>query len=113
MADAAAAGAADEAAVAEPAASAANAISEEEVSALLESNAAGKVRPYDMTSQRINQTRLPMLENVCRGLAEKMGPALAALVGRDAAVQFTASIRPRRANCRPRLPVPRASPSFG
>jgi flagellar motor switch protein FliM len=108
MADAAAAGAADEAAVAEPAASAANAISEEEVSALLESNAAGKVRPYDMTSQRINQTRLPMLENVCRGLAEKMGPALAALVGRDAAVQFNGVDTAKAGELQAALPVPSA-----
>jgi hypothetical protein len=43
------------------AASGANAISDEEVSALLEGGAPGNVRPYDLTARRINRTQLPML----------------------------------------------------
>jgi hypothetical protein len=38
------------------------AISEEEVSALLEKNGGDGTRPYDFTAQRINRMQLPMLE---------------------------------------------------
>jgi flagellar motor switch protein FliM len=84
----------------------ASAISEEEVSALLESNQDSRVRPYDMTAIRINRTQLPMLETVCRGMAEKMSSALAALLGRDAVVQFTALDSAKAAELQAALPVP-------
>jgi flagellar motor switch protein FliM len=69
---------------------AASAISEEEVSALLEKTSTGKVRPYDFMAQRINQTQLPMLEIVSKSFADRMGASLSGLLGRDATVQFTA-----------------------
>ena len=76
------------AAAGEAAAPETNAISPEEVSALLETNAAGNVRPYDLTAHRVNLARLPALEAACKSLAEKMAAALGALVGRDVTVQF-------------------------
>ncbi len=72
------------------AARAASAISDEEVSALLEKTSLGKVRPYDLMAQRINRTRLPMLEIVSKSFADRMGPSLSALLGHNATVQFTA-----------------------
>jgi flagellar motor switch protein FliM len=98
---AAGAAAADEAAAPES-----NAISPEEVSALLESNAAGNVRPYDLTAQRVNLTRLPTLEAACKSLAEKMGPAMGALVGRDVTVQFTALDPGKAGDFQAALPSP-------
>jgi flagellar motor switch protein FliM len=96
-----------EAAAAEPtAAPDASAISEEEVSALLEGNASSNVRPYDLTSQRVNRTQLPMLEIVCKSFAEKMSLALSTLVGRDATVQFSALDSARAAELQAALPVP-------
>jgi flagellar motor switch protein FliM len=84
----------------------ASAISEEEVSALLENTGNGDVRPYDMTSLRVNRTQLPMLETVCKSFAEKMSLALSTLVGRDAAVQFTALDSAKAAELQAALPVP-------
>jgi flagellar motor switch protein FliM len=99
--------AADSTAGAGPAASAAgSAISEEEVSALLETGGASNVRPYDLTTQRINRTQLPMLETVCKNFAEKMTPALSALVSREATVQFTALDASKAAELQAALPVP-------
>ncbi len=46
-----------------------NAISEEEVSALLEKSGAESVRPYDFSAQRINRTQLPMLEIIVKSFA--------------------------------------------
>jgi hypothetical protein len=72
------------AAAGEAAAPETNAISPEEVSALLETNAAGNVRPYDLTAHRVNLARLPALEAACKSLAEKMAaasPAAAAPAG--------------------------------
>ena len=57
-----------------------NAISDEEVSALLENPPAGNVRSYDLMARRINRTQLPMLETVCRLLAERKAAALSSLV---------------------------------
>jgi flagellar motor switch protein FliM len=88
------------------AASGANAISDEEVSALLEGGAPGNVRPYDLTARRINRTQLPMLETVCRSFAERMAAALSALVGRDATVQFTALDSAKAGELQAALPVP-------
>lgn len=83
-----------------------HAISEEEVSALLENQTADNVRPYDLTSQRVNRTQLPMLEAAAKALAEKMGAAATALVGRDVAVQLT-SLDPAKADdLQAALPAP-------
>ncbi|MGO9993940.1 MAG: flagellar motor switch protein FliM [Steroidobacteraceae bacterium] len=97
---------AEAAAVEQTAAPDVSAISEEEVSALLESNGNSNVRPYDLTSQRVNRTQLPMLETVCKSFAEKMGLALSALVGRDATVQFAALDCAKAAELQAALPVP-------
>ncbi|MGA2187165.1 MAG: FliM/FliN family flagellar motor switch protein [Steroidobacteraceae bacterium] len=98
--------AAEAAAAEQTAAPDASAISEEEVSALLEGNASSNVRPYDLTSQRVNRTQLPMLEIVCKSFAEKMSLALSTLVGRDATVQFSALDSARAAELQAALPVP-------
>jgi len=84
----------------------ASAISEEEVSALLEGGAAGNVQPYDMMAHRVNRMQLPMLEMICKSMAEKMSTALAALVGRDASVQFSGLDSAKAAELQATLPVP-------
>ncbi len=83
-----------------------NAISDEEVSALLENPPAGNVRAYDMMARRINRTQLPMLETVCRLLAERMAASLSSLVGRDATAQFTALDSAKAGELQAALPVP-------
>jgi flagellar motor switch protein FliM len=87
-------------------ATSASAISEEEVSALLEKNASGNVRPYDFTTQRINRTQLPMLEIVCKTLADHMSASLGNLLGRGSTVQFTALDSAKAGDLQPTLPVP-------
>ncbi|HWX33963.1 MAG TPA: FliM/FliN family flagellar motor switch protein [Steroidobacteraceae bacterium] len=82
------------------------AISEEEVSALLEKNAAGAARPYDFTAQRINRTQLPLLEVVSKSFAERAGASLSALLGRDASMQFTSLESAKSADLQAALPVP-------
>lgn len=83
-----------------------SAISEEEVSALLEKNAASNVRPYDFSAQRVNRTQLPMLEIVSKTLAERIGLTLSTLLGRDATVQFTALDSAKAGELQATLPVP-------
>jgi flagellar motor switch protein FliM len=82
------------------------AISEEEVSALLEKNAADTSRPYDLTAQRINRTQLPLLEAVSKSFAERSGASLSALLGRDATMQFTSLESAKGADLHATLPVP-------
>jgi flagellar motor switch protein FliM len=82
------------------------AISDEEVSALLENNAADPVRPYDFTAQRINRMQLPLLEVVSKSFAERAGASLSALLGRDASMQFTALESAKSADLQAALPVP-------
>ena len=82
------------------------AISDEEVSALLEKNDASGVRPYDFTSQRINRMQLPLLEVVSKSFAERAGASLSALLGRDASMQFTALESAKSADLQAALPAP-------
>jgi len=82
------------------------AISDEEVSALLEKNSADAVRPYDFTAQRINRMQLPLLEVVCKSFAERAGASLSTLLGRDAAMQFTSLESAKSADLQAALPVP-------
>jgi flagellar motor switch protein FliM len=82
------------------------AISDEEVSALLEKNDANGVRPYDFTSQRINRTQLPLLEVVSKSFAERAGASLSALLGRDASMQFNALESANSADLQAALPAP-------
>ena len=83
-----------------------SAISEEEVSALLEKNASDGVRPYDFTSQRVNRTQLPLLEIVSKSLAERMTGSLCGLLGRDASVHFSALDSAKAGDLQAALPVP-------
>jgi flagellar motor switch protein FliM len=82
------------------------AISEEEVSALLEKNTAETARPYDFTAQRINRMQLPLLEVVSKSFADRAGASLSALLGRDAAMQFTSLESAKSADLQAALPVP-------
>ena len=89
-----------------PEAQARAAISDEEVSALLEKNGADAVRPYDFTAQRINRMQLPLLEVVSKSFAERAGASLSTLLGRDAAMQFTSLESAKSADLQAALPVP-------
>ena len=82
------------------------AISDEEVSALLEKNSADAVRPYDFTAQRINRMQLPLLEVVSKTFADRAGASLSAMLGRDASVQFTSLESAKSADLQAALPVP-------
>jgi flagellar motor switch protein FliM len=82
------------------------AISDEEVSALLEKNAPDGVRPYDFTAQRINRMQLPLLEVVCKSFAERAGVALSTMLGRDASMQFASLESAKSADLQASLPVP-------
>jgi len=84
----------------------ANAISAEEVSALLEKQAPDAVRPFDFSAQRINRSQLPMLQIIARSFAPRAAATLSGLIGRDTAVEFT-SIEPIRvADLQASLPTP-------
>lgn len=89
-----------------PEAQARAAISDEEVSALLEKNGADAVRPYDFAAQRINRMQLPLLEVVSKSFAERAGASLSTLLGRDAAMQFTSLESAKSADMQAALPVP-------
>jgi flagellar motor switch protein FliM len=65
-----------------------HAISEEEVSALLEKRAAEAAVPFDLSSRRISRTQLPMLEFLCRQFAERAAVTLSGLLSREIGVQF-------------------------
>jgi flagellar motor switch protein FliM len=82
------------------------AISDEEVSALLEKNSAEAVRPYDFTAQRINRMQLPLLEVVSKAFAERAGASLSALLGRDATMQFHSLESAKSGDLQAALPVP-------
>lgn len=82
------------------------AISEEEVSALLEKNTADGVRPFDFTGQRINRMQLPLLEVVSKTFAERAGASLSTLLGRDAAMQFVSLESAKSADLQAALPMP-------
>jgi flagellar motor switch protein FliM len=82
------------------------AISDEEVSALLEKNAADGVRPYDFTAQRINRMQLPLLEVVSKSFAERAGASLSALLSRDATMQFTSLESAKSGDVQAALPTP-------
>jgi len=82
------------------------AISDEEVSALLEKGDARAARPYDLAAQRINRTQLPLLEVVSKSFAERAGASLSALLGRDAGMQFTSLVSAKSADLQASLPTP-------
>jgi flagellar motor switch protein FliM len=82
------------------------AISDEEVSALLEKNSADVVRPYDFTAQRINRMQLPLLEVVSKSFAERAAAALSTLLSRDATMQFKSLESAKSADLQAALPMP-------
>jgi flagellar motor switch protein FliM len=82
------------------------AISDEEVSALLEKNGTDPVRPYDFAAQRINRMQLPLLEVISKSFAERAGASLTALLGRDAAIQFSSLEPAKSADLQAALPLP-------
>ncbi|MGA2397536.1 MAG: FliM/FliN family flagellar motor switch protein [Steroidobacteraceae bacterium] len=92
----------------DPVAGAASTISDEEVSALLEKQAAETVRPYDFSAQRINRTQLPMLQTIAKSFAARAAGTLSGLVGRDAALEFTSIESVRAADLQASLPTPGA-----
>ena len=96
--DAAASGVADDSARA--------AISEEEVSALLEKNAADSVVPFDLSARRISRTQLPMLEFLCRNFAERVAASLTRLVSREVTMQFDTLQSGKTADLQAALPFP-------
>jgi flagellar motor switch protein FliM len=81
-------------------------ISAEEVSALLEKNAADGPRPYDLTAQRINRMQLPLLEVISKSFAARAGVSLSALLSRDATLQFDSLQSAKCADLQAALPVP-------
>src|SRR5579863_1172914 len=85
------------------------AISDEEVAALLEKNGkqdANAVRPYDFSAQRINRTQLPLLEEISKHFAERTGPSLSGLLGRAASMQFDSLESVKSADLQASLPAP-------
>src|ERR1700722_2731617 len=82
------------------------AISDEEVSALLEKKAVDAVRPYDFSAQRINRMQLPLLEVISKSFSERAGGALSALLGRDATMQFNSLESGKSADLQAALPLP-------
>jgi len=86
--------------------SARGAISAEEVSALLEKGPTGAAVPFDFSQRRISRTQLPMLEYLCKSFAERVGPTLSGLIGREAAVQFESLRYAKAADLQAALPAP-------
>src|ERR1700733_7715632 len=82
------------------------AISDEEVSALLEKNSADAVRPFDFTAQRINRTQLPLLETISKVFAERAGASLSTLLGREASMHFVSMEASKSADLQAALPLP-------
>jgi flagellar motor switch protein FliM len=82
------------------------AISDEEVSALLEKSGTEAVRPYDFAAQRINRMQLPLLEVISKSFAERAGASLSTLLNREAGVQFTSLETAKSADLQAGLPVP-------
>lgn len=93
---------------ADPAAGASSAISDEEVSALLDKPPAETVRPYDFSSQRINRTQLPMLQTIAKSFAVRAAGTLSGLVGRSASLEFISIESLRAADLQASLPTPGA-----
>ncbi len=82
------------------------AISEEEVSALLESREVDKAQPFDLSSRRVNRLQLPMLEVLSKNFAERAAVSLSALISRGPTVQFESLRRATAAELQLALPNP-------
>jgi flagellar motor switch protein FliM len=84
------------------------AISEEEVSALLEKSAADAAVPFDLSSRRVSRTQLPMLEFICKNFAARVGASLSGLLSRDVAMQFDTLQSVKAGDLAASLPLPAA-----
>jgi flagellar motor switch protein FliM len=82
------------------------AISAEEVSALLEKGPTGAAVPFDLAQRRVSRTQLPMLEYVCKSFAERVGPTLSSLLGREATMQFESLRFAKTVDLQAALPAP-------
>jgi flagellar motor switch protein FliM len=82
------------------------AISEEEVSALLEKSGADTVQPFDLSARRISRTQLPMLEILSKAFAQRASNAVSTLLNREATVQFENLHSAKAADLHAALPVP-------
>jgi flagellar motor switch protein FliM len=83
------------------------AISEEEVSALLEKTPPkDAAQPFDLAAHRINRTQLPMLDVIARSFAERAAVSLSGLLGREATVRFETIQTAKAADLHAALPVP-------
>jgi flagellar motor switch protein FliM len=82
------------------------AISEEEVSALLENDAADTVVPFDLSSRQVNRTQLPMLEFLCRNFAERVAASLSGLLSREVTMQFDTLQSAKTGDLQAALPFP-------
>jgi flagellar motor switch protein FliM len=88
-----------------------SAISEEEVSALLENKPSGNplpgvARPFDLAAHRISRTSLPVLETICRECVEPTRTALSVLLNRPLETSFTGLARQPTADALAELPTP-------
>ena len=83
------------------------AISEEEVSALLENPLAdATTRPVGFAARRISRTALPVLEAICRDCVEPIRTALVSLLNRPLEVRFTGLGRQPSVDAFAELPMP-------
>ena len=82
------------------------AISEEEVSALLEPRDADRAQPFDMQSRRMSRMQLPMLEVLAKNFAERAVATIAALINLAPAVQFDSMRRASAQELQMALPTP-------
>jgi flagellar motor switch protein FliM len=85
---------------------ASSAISDEEVSALLDKTGSGAVRPYDFGSQRINHAQLPTLQTIGKSFAAAAAATLSGLLNRTVALEFGSIESARAADLQASLPVP-------
>lgn len=84
------------------------AISNEEVSALLESSPTDRAQPFDLASRRLSRTQLPMLEILSKSFAERAKAALMELLNRDASVSFEGLESAKAADLQAAMPTPAA-----
>ncbi|MFI4891057.1 MAG: flagellar motor switch protein FliM [Steroidobacterales bacterium] len=82
------------------------AISEEEVSALLESREADRAQPFNLSTRRVNRMQLPMLEVLSKNFAERGAVSLSALISRGPTMQFESLRRASGAELQMALPTP-------
>ncbi len=82
------------------------AISEEEVSALLETNYLDRAQPFDLASRRVNRMQLPMLETLSKAFAERGATSLSGLLSRSAGLQFESLRGASAAELQAGLPTP-------